>query len=765
MAQRNEMPRPSGNPPRHAAELKGIDGATARIRVLGGAKRARVDARTRAPHGRCACGGTVRGVPTGPREEGRPFGRNDVGRAAACPKVRVASARFTVSKRDRAAGAPVSPDGRTGTVGPHDGSGTGTTDSGRGDWSFRQVPFLAMAVVWIVAIYAVSRDRAMEQLLFVGTGMLLLGAPMCLAGICSGALRRQRKVSAMFRQQGWLYSLLLGRWPRILAWSIWGLAMSGLLLLQLHFYDRVGWAVLVLVVPLFSAIFTVMRRRLSHAGMHEDVAFTQALAGSRWVCAALMVLLYVVAMTWLGDSPRFATIEAAVAARTGVAEAWSGNALVGEALRGLAYFHGVEGFVLGELRAMDVASGWWLFALIVTGFGNFALLYNACLALSCFGIPRAAFVRAELCPRSSSGAFTIAVVATFLPVFILLPLLAQFEPMASEIADRRERAEETASPILEAVLRVERIEGDANCSAEARRDDGGSGCLYRAGTVEAIRIARSDAAGRVGAAADELRREVDAAFARLESEAVEEYLDWYYSLAGEYGRLWMLLRGGAARLERHVKEKGLETFGREEYFEGVEAAIDRVFDVEGQASDAYEREVRSILDRNRLDAGQGQVEVVLTESLDSILQPSFHQDFLPAAHRFGVAGVGGSAAGAGVARVVAHKVTAKILGKSLIKLGVKMPIKALASKAGASAAAGGVAGSVVPFAGTAVGAVAGFVVGIGGGVAIDGALLGLEEALAREDFRREIVAAIRETRREFEDQHFGRIDSSSGAAF
>lgn len=35
MTQRNEMPWPSGSPPRYEAELIRIDGATARIRVLG----------------------------------------------------------------------------------------------------------------------------------------------------------------------------------------------------------------------------------------------------------------------------------------------------------------------------------------------------------------------------------------------------------------------------------------------------------------------------------------------------------------------------------------------------------------------------------------------------------------------------------------------------------------------------------------------------------------------------------------------------------
>ena len=652
-----------------------------------------------------------------------------------------------------------------GAVDPRNEMETIVTDADQGDWSFRQLPFLAIAALWIAAIYTVSRGWAVEQLLFVGIGMLLLGVPMCLAGVCSGTLRQQRRVSAMFRQQGWFYSLLLGRWPRILAWSVWGLGMSAVLLLQLHFYDHVGWAVMVLVVPLFSVVFTAMQRRLSNAGMHKDMAVTKALTGSRWLCATLIVLLYVVGMTWLGDPPRHATVVAAIAAQTEIANEWGGNALVGEALRGLAYFHGVEAFVLGELRAMDLSSGWWLLALFVMGVGNFALLYNACLALSCFRIPRAAFKQADLYPRSASGAFTVAMVAAFLPVFILLPLLAQFEPMAAEISDRRERVEETTTRIVEAVLPVERIVGDAICVAEPRNDDARFGCLYRPGTVEEIRAARTDAASLVGAAADELRREVDVAFARLENEAVEEYLDWYYSLAGEYGRLWTLLRGGTARLEDHLTEKGHETFGQEELFAGVTAAIERVFVVDGQARTAYEREVRIILDRNRLVPGQAEVEVVLVESLEDILQPSLYQDFIPAAHRFGVAGVGGSAAGAGVARIVAHKVTAKMLGKPLIKVAAKMPVKALAkalaSKIGAGAVAGGVAGSVVPVAGTAVGAIAGIAAGIGGGVAIDGALLGLEEALGREDFRREIVAAVREARQEFEDQYLGRIESSS----
>ena len=613
-----------------------------------------------------------------------------------------------------------------------------------------------MATLWVSAVYAVSRGWAMEQLVFLGIGMLLLGVPMCLAGICSGTLRQQRRAAAFFWRRGWLYDLWVGRPLRILMWTIWGLGMSFLLLLQFNAYQPVGWAVLILIIPLFSVISAAIHRRLLNAGMHADVAVTQALAWSRWICPALFLVFYVLAMTWLDDPPQHATIDAAITAKeVEAADEWGGNALVGEALHGLAYFHGLEAFVLGNLRSMDVPWGLWLLALFGMGLGNFALLYNACLALSFFRIPRVGFMQANLVPRSAAAAFKVAVVTTILSVFIFSQLLAQLEPWASEIGSHRKKMEETTTPVVEALLSVEQINGDDNCSGDGQIDVEEHGCSYRQGTVELIKKARSDAASTVGAAAGQLRREVDAAFARLENDAVNEYLDWYYSLTGEYGRLLKLLTGGTSRLEGYLTEKADETFRREQWFAGVNTGIERVFAADENARLAYKQAVRDILDRNRIDPQHAAVEVVLTESLEDILQPSFYRDFMPLAHRFGVAGAAGSAAGAGVGGIIAQKVTAKMLGKSVIKLAAKAPVKALASKVGAGALAGAAAGTVLPVAGTAVGAFVGILAGIAGGVVIDGALLKLEETLSREDFRREIIAAIREARREFETQYLG----------
>ena len=233
----------------------------------------------------------------------------------------------------------------------------------------------------------------------------------------------------------------------------------------------------------------------------------------------------------------------------------------------------------------DVHWGLWLLALFGMGIGNFAILYNACLALSFFRIPRAGFMQANLVPRSAAAAFKVAVVTTILSVFIFPQLLAQLEPWASEIASHRKKVEKTITSVVDALPPVEQINGDVNCSGDSQIDADEHRCLYRQGTVEQIENARAEAASSVGAAADQLRGEVDAAFARLENEAVNEYLDWYYSLTGEYGRILMLLTGGTSRLEGYLTEKVGETFGRDQWFAGVNTGIERVFAADENARD------------------------------------------------------------------------------------------------------------------------------------------------------------------------------------
>ena len=599
-----------------------------------------------------------------------------------------------------------------------------------------------MATLWLSSVFAVSRDPAMG-VFTIGFGVLLLGIPMCLAGVCTSTLRRRRWLSGLFWRQGWLYAVLSGRWLTILFWTAMGLVMSFLLLLHVHVYTRVEWVVLAVTIPLFTVVFARTQRRLLKEGLHADVAVTGALAFSRWFCPAIVLLLHVAAMVWWGDLPQHASVEAAIAAHTPEATQRSGSALVREALHWAGYFDGLKTYALGNLGSPDGLAAWLMMGLLV---GNYVLLYYACVALSCFRIPRAGFVRTRLTPCSTEGVFKVAAVATFLIPFIYFPLLAQLEAFVSQsphAVSFRTKAQATITPIVRLV--VEQIDGD----------------YYQEGTREQIARARSEAALPVGAAAKQLRREVDATFDRLENEAVDEYLDWYYSLTAEWGRLVKLLAGGVERLEGHLAEKVRETFEQEKWYAGINTAFERLMAADEEARKAYEQNVRAILERNRVGSQRlqnAEVDVASIVSLEDILKPSFHQDFVPAAHRLLGASGGGAVVAGGVGAIIVQKVKTKILAKLVLKVAAKAPLKALASKMGSAAAAaatGAAAGSAVPGLGTAAGAVGGAVVGFGTGVAIDGALLQLEEALSRDEFRREIVIAIREARREFEDQMLG----------
>lgn len=226
----------------------------------------------------------------------------------------------------------------------------------------------------------------------------------------------------------------------------------------------------------------------------------------------------------------------------------------------------------------------------------------------------------------------------------------------------------------------------------------------------------------------------------------------------------MMLRG---RLADYLTEQARRTFEQEKWFRSVEAVFRTMLSVEEQARAAYERTVRDILDRNRVHPERPAFDVTLTASLEDIVQPSLHQDVIRAAHRLGAAGVAagaGSAAAGGITFAIVQKVTAKVLGRQVLELAAKAPLKAAAGKLAGAVAGGAALGSLLPGAGTAVGAVVGGVlVGASVGVAVDGALLELEKALSRDDFERELVAAIRQARGEFADEYLGRpAEGASG---
>ena len=233
-------------------------------------------------------------------------------------------------------------------------------------------------------------------------------------------------------------------------------------------------------------------------------------------------------------------------------------------------------------------------------------------------------------------------------------------------------------------------------------------------------------------AAETLVPLINASFdARLAN--VDAYLDWYYSLPGDYERLVTMVTGT------------VEDFMREQFVANIEASID-----DSALEDALQGYAeRATALREETAERLEQLEItglpawLFTEAVP--LGDAFASDvlassegILSAGERWGVSV--GAAAGTGfVAKHLAEKAVAKpFFQKFVSKVAGKIGSRAVSTAVGA--AAGTIAGPL----GTAVGAVAGTAVGLG----IDYGMVKFDEWQNRESYKEEIVQLIEEERSE-----------------
>ena len=606
-------------------------------------------------------------------------------------------------------------------------------NTGLRPWARFHLPYLTIAILWISTIFAVTRVSSLE-VLNVSLGMLLLGLPMYWAGLWKSAVRRRRLLSAWFRHQGWLYTVLSGHWLSKLYWIAIGLVMSFFLLLQVHVYVWVEWAVLAATIPIFTVIFGYLKHQSLKEELHADTALSWALMITRWTCPAVVLVLHVAAMAWWGDIPKHASIEAAIVANTPEATDRSGSALVREMLLWGSLLKGIKEFVLSQLAPRD---GLWSLLTMALLIGNYLLLYYVCLALSCFRIPRTEFVRPHIMPRSKKDVFKTVFIAAFLVSGILVPLEA-WVARSPELPQFRTNVKAEITPIVRLV--VEQIDNE----------------YYRQGTHEQITRARSEATLSVGVAEDQFRNEVAVTFDRLENEAVDEYLDWYYSLPADWMRLANIIIGGEEGLYDYLAEETRKRFDQGKWYESIDKGFRRLTVAGEEARGTYEQAVRAILERNQVDSRQllyADLDVVSNTSLEEIFKPVFQQDFVPAVYRI----LGASGVGMGVGTIIAGKVNAKIRATHVLKVSWRKILTTLGKRVGTRAAQGGaqIAGAALGSTVFGLGAVAGAAAGGAAAIAIEHLLLKLEEEFNRDDFRHQIVSAIREARREFDEHIFG----------
>ncbi|MDR3065476.1 MAG: hypothetical protein LBV05_08195 [Comamonas sp.] len=256
--------------------------------------------------------------------------------------------------------------------------------------------------------------------------------------------------------------------------------------------------------------------------------------------------------------------------------------------------------------------------------------------------------------------------------------------------------------------------------------------LYSLGTLDATRqqvlqlLGRAQAGQALCQSIPEMGRQLDA--------AVERYLDWYFSLGAEWGRILSLLTGDVSQF---LQNKLSETLGATPGLEGWVQTLQKQALSSGAALAEGQQRIEETLARHHLALSPEQclvrAEVASLPALE--LLGDARQRLTASA----LVGTGGGAFAAAVAGKAMAKASMKAAGKVLAKAAAKQGL----GKAGA-AVAGAAVGSVVPGVGTAVGAVAGAVAGVVLGVGIDWAALYAEELLTRDAMRADLRASLGE---------------------
>ena len=231
-------------------------------------------------------------------------------------------------------------------------------------------------------------------------------------------------------------------------------------------------------------------------------------------------------------------------------------------------------------------------------------------------------------------------------------------------------------------------------------------------------------------------------------ERIPTFLDWHYSVAGQYAELGLAAAGD---LQQEMESRLVG--GVDERMDEASAAIDAVLaDELSRSIEQWLRNEGQTADPN-CDAG-----LVYADMLDEVIQDSM-QRFRTLVVPAGVTALGGAAAGKAAVTGLIKSMSKKLATSTAVKAVGKMVPKLL-GKWG-SAAAGGAAGTALGAVLGPVGAIAGGVVGVVGGVAgwliVDGAVVKADEYLNRADLERELTELV--------DQRKAAIVESISTAF
>ncbi|GJL71762.1 MAG: hypothetical protein NMNS01_09610 [Nitrosomonas sp.] len=602
------------------------------------------------------------------------------------------------------------------------------------DSKLKMTGFFLLSLAWLGFAYQVGQSIPDQQLWFAVFATLLFGLPLYLATTYAVTVRKIHYAN-QFRNLGILHWLLTRRLLAYVGWLLWSITFAYLLLLYLGTAKTLEWFAFIMTVPVFAIVHAVFTP-ITAQEYKPYMAAHKTLIWARWATALVMAVFYVFLVRFIGGNHQYTSLAQAIEMSEKVDGA-SNSVLVLETTRLLGILEGFKNYALSSLHTLN--DGLYLLLVFI---GSLMLFYHIALAFSSFMLSIAEYRRvlgpiqdSDQPPRIPPRSLAIAsAFITFFVLFIIVPTTIYLDGWlhaSPKVVEHLRKSQNLA------IDTVEMVENE----------------YYKPGTIAQTAQAYLDIASELDASINELMKASDIGFQRMAAN-VDDYLDWYYSLTGEYARIAALATGV---LEKQMIEKLESYLMKNNAFDPIQQSIDDALKKNQQLRTRYLERVDHILTENRVQPTTAQVDVTRYSPLDALKDPPSHSVIVNLENRLLLSG-GAGAAGA-VSGAIAGKVTAKVVGKGTIKLGAQALIKVTAGKAvsalggaAAGAASGAAIGSVVPGAGTALGAAVGGVIGgIAVGVTVEKLLLMLEESFSREEFKRQILEAIEEARLEFNE--------------
>lgn len=599
----------------------------------------------------------------------------------------------------------------------------------------RILGYLAFSASWLGFAYYFGRLIPDQQLWFALLVTFLFGLPIYFAAIYAVTIQRIY-LSSQFQKLGILHWLFTRRILAYIGWLLWSVIFAFLLLFYLGSAEKQEWVIFFAAIPVFAVMYA-MFFPIAAREYKPYIAVHKSLAWSRWVTSLVMAVFFIMFVSGSSESRQYASLAEAVAIENQKLDGATHSILILETNRLLGFIEGLKRYALSNLYSLNGA-----LYLGVVFLSSLLFFYNVALGISSFMVPLPEYRRVlgriqdtDQPPPIPPLAWAItSAFTTFFIFFIYVPSTVYVDAW---LRSNPKTINEIHASQQTVIQTVEMIGNE----------------YYKPGTAGQIEQAYLDSLSQLEASIGKLRETTDTGFKQM-ADNVDDYLDWYYSLPGEYERIVALATGV---LENWMAEKLQNYLMKGNAFGPVQQSIEEVLKNNQQLRAEHLQKVDQILAENRIEpAHDSQLEIIRHASLNALKEPPAHSVIVNLENRMLISG-GIGTAGA-ITGAIAGKITAKVAGKGVIKLGAQALIKVTAGKAvsalggaAAGAATGMAVGSIIPGIGTAIGAaIGGIIGGITIGLAVEKLLLMLEEAFSRDEFKRQILEAIEEERIEFE---------------